>query len=501
MLYFRTFLMMIISFYTTRVVLNALGEVDYGVNSAVCGFIGMFSILTASLSTAISRYITYELGAGDEEKLQKVFSSSIIVLFIMAAILAILLESIGVWFLNTHMNIPPERMKAANWILQFSVINTFVGMTYIPYIAAITSHEKMDIFAYFSIIDAVIALLLAFLIQLDIWPDRLIFYAAFGLANSVLMSTIYRIYCKRHFKECRFKLVFEKSLVKEMFGFAGWNFIGASSAILKTQGVGVLFNIFCGPIVNAAQGVAGQASGLATKFSGSFMSAMNPQITKSYASNDREYMYSLVFQGTRFAFFLFFILALPIFFETETLLTLWLKQVPEHTIAFVRINLITTIIDSILAGPLITVMLANGNIKNYQLIVGGIQMLGFPFAYIVLKLGGSPEAVQIMLIFIAIACMISRSIMLIGMADFPAMAYLKDVVLKILQVTVIACLIPLVAYKLMPHSILNDLIICAIAALSACGAIWLFGLKKTEKVAVLEQIYKFLNIKQKNEDD
>jgi len=487
-LYARMFFLMIIGFYTTRVILNALGEVDYGVNNAVGGFVGIFSILTGSLSAAISRFITYELGKGDIERLKRIFSTSIIIQLIMAAIIAVLLETIGYWFLNTHMNIPPDRMTAANFILQFAVIGTFVWMTFTPYSAAIISHEKMSIYAYISILDGIVKLILAFLIQLDIWADRLIFYSAFIFAAGLFNNILYRVYCKRHFEECHFKWVFDKSMLKDMTSFAGWNFIGASSHVLKTQGVNVLFNIFCGPAVNAAQAVAQQASNLATKFSSGFMTAMNPQITKSYASEDRAYMYSLIFQGTRLSFYLFYILAMPIFFEMETLLEIWLKQYPDHTVAFARIMLIYIVIDSILAAPLITLMLATGRIRNYQIVVGGLQMLAFPLSYIFLKLGYSPEAIQIIIVLVALACMISRVVMLNRMIGFPVISYLKEVILNIIIVIVVSCIVPYICYRVLESTVMNNIIICAVAFMSACVTIYCLGLKTNEREMVIRKI-------------
>lgn len=488
MLYARMFFLMCIHFYTTRIILNALGVTDYGISNAVGGFVGMFSVLTGSLSAAISRFITFELGRGDTERLKRIFSTSIIIQFGMATILAILLETIGYWFLNTHMTIPPERLRAANYILQFSVAGTFIWMTFTPYSAAIISHEKMNIYAYFSIIEGLITLLLAFLLQQDFWNDKLIFYSTFIFVSALFTNSLYRIYCTHHFEECKFKMVFDKSLLKDITGFAGWNFIGASSQVLKTQGVNVLFNIFCGPIVNAAQAIGQQISNVATKFSGSFMTAMNPQITKSYASEEKDYMYSLVFQGTRLSFYLFFILALPIFFETDTLLILWLRQYPEYTVAFARIILLYIVIDRILASPLITIMLATGKIRNYQIIVGGIQMLAFPLAYIILKLGFSPVIVQIAIVLVAISCMIARVIMLNRMIGFPIKTYLEEVVVNISYVTFLSCIVPALVYSVIIKSVLNDLIVCSVCVISAGVCIWLVGLKKNEKELITKKL-------------
>ena len=324
MLYFRMFFLMIVGFVVTRVVLNSLGQEDYGINNAVAGFVLLFGVLTNSLTAAISRFITYELGKGNQEKLNRIFSTSLFIQLGMSLVVAILVETIGMWFLTTHMTIPPDRLQASQWVLHFAVIQTFITLTFIPYSASIISHEKMDIYAYVSIIEGLLHLAIAYMITMDLWGDKLIFYSAAICTSNLIVNLFYRFYCTKNFEECRLKWVFDKGLLKNIGGFTGWNLFGAVSAVLRDQGINVLFNIFFGATVNAAKGVSNQASNLATKFSSGFMQALNPQLTKSYASGNYNYMYSLLYQGTRMSFALFFIIALPIFVETNFLMSLWL---------------------------------------------------------------------------------------------------------------------------------------------------------------------------------
>ncbi len=488
MLYIRMFVLMIIGFITTRVVLRSLGEVDYGLNNAIAGFVSLFGVLTGSLNAAISRYITYELGRGDQKKLNKVFSTSLTIQIIMAIIVSLLVETVGMWFLINHMTIPEDRLFASCWVLHFAVINTFVNLTFVPYSACIISHEKMSVYAYVSIIEGVLQLILAYLISLDVWGDKLIFYSCALCLTSLIVNGIYLVYCRKNYVECRIRKAFDINLIKNIGGFAGWNMIGAASGILKNQGINILFNMFFGPKINAAQGVSNQASGLATKFSNGFMTALNPQITKSYAAGNFDYMYSLVYQGTRMAFALFLIIALPIFIETETLLSLWLVDYPEHTVTFIRLMLITLLVDFIIAPPLVTIMLATGKIRNYQISVGGLQLLSFPIAYIMLKCGSSSELVLCMVVFIALLCMFVRLSMLYRMIKFPVTEYLKNVVLIIIEVIILSSILPIFAYYMLPDGLPSDITVCAISIISAAIVILFVGLTKSERLKLVESL-------------
>lgn len=295
LLYFRMLFLMAVSLYTSRVVLNALGVEDFGIYNVVGGVVAMFSVLSGSLSTAISRFITYELGKGNKENLNKIFSSAVTIQFGLAGIIILLAETIGIWFLNIKMNIPEVRMEAANWVFQFSILTFAINLISVPYNASIIAHEKMSAFAYISILEAVGKLTIAYLITIS--PiDKLIFYAILMCAVALVVRLTYGNYCKRHFSECTYHFSWDKLLLKQMFGFAGWNFIGASSAILRDQGGNVVINLFCGPTVNAARGIAFQVNNAVNQFVTNFMTALNPQITKSYASGDNEYMMTLIFR-------------------------------------------------------------------------------------------------------------------------------------------------------------------------------------------------------------
>ena len=295
LLYVRMLFMMAVNLYTSRVVLNALGVEDFGIYNVVGGVVAMFSVISGSLSAAISRFITYELGKGNNDRLNKIFSASVTIQLLLSLIIVILVESIGVWFLNVKMSIPTDRMLAANWVLQFSIATFVINLVSVPYNAAIIAHERMSAFAYISILEALGKLAIAYLIVVSPM-DRLIFYALLMCSVAVIVRAVYGYYCKRHFAECTYHFHWDREILKKMFGFAGWNFIGASSAVLRDQGGNIIINLFAGPAVNAARGIAGQVNNAVTGFVSNFMTALNPQITKSYASGDREYMMTLIYQ-------------------------------------------------------------------------------------------------------------------------------------------------------------------------------------------------------------
>ncbi len=402
MLYMRMLISMAVSLYTSRITLNALGVEDYGIYNVVGGFVGMFSMLSGSLSSAISRFITFELGRGDQKRLNTVFSTSVIIQLVLSLIIVVLVESFGVWFLTHKMVIPADRIFAAKWVLHLSLLSFVFGLISLPYNATIIAHEKMSAFAYLSLLDVFWKLLIAYLLTMTL-SDRLILYASLLCGISLVMRLIYGIYCKLNFEECKnFRWVFDQKLFKEMFGFAGWNLIGASSAVLRDQGGNILINTLGGgPVVNAARGIASQVNAAVGGFVSNFMTALNPQITKSYASGDYKYMMTLIFQGARLSFYMLLILSLPIIISTSYILTLWLNIVPEYTVIFVRLVLVFAMCESI-SNPLITAMLATGNIKNYQIVVGGLQLMNLQLSYVLLKLGFPAYFVLVVAIFISL---------------------------------------------------------------------------------------------------
>ncbi len=491
LLYVRMLLMMFVQLYTSRVILNALGVTDFGIYNAVGGFVLMFSVLSGSLSAAISRFITFELGRGNKNKLERIFSSALMIQFFIGLIIVLLIETLGIWFLNAKMSIPDNRMAAANWVLQFSLLTFVVNLISVPYNACIIAHERMSAFAYIGLLEAVCKLLVALFIVFSPF-DKLIYYGILMFLVALIIRSVYGIYCKRHFEECHFNWSWDKRLFREIFGFAGWNFIGSSSGVLRDQGVNMLINVFCGPAVNAARGIAMQVCAAVNSFSLNFMTALNPQITKLYAQGDRKYLFILVCQGARLTFYLLLLLSMPILMETNYILMLWLKIVPEHAVVFVQLVLVYIMCESI-SNPLVTLMLATGKIRNYQILVGGCQMLNFPIAYLFLKLGFSPEITFVISIIIAFLTLSARLYMLRKMVQLPVHFFIKNVVLNVLMVGLCSSIIPFfLAYNL-EENFASFLCVTFVSLFSVLIMVYLIGCTQRERIMVKQKVGVLIN--------
>ena len=486
LLYGRMGLMMILSFFTARITLEALGVVDYGINNVVGCLVSMFSLISGSLTASASRFITFGLGKGDKEELSRVFSTSVNIHVILAIIAILAIETFGIWFLNNKMVIPAERLIAAHWVLQCSAVSFAIGLLSTPYNAAIVAHERMDIYAYFTLFDAAARLAIVFSIKYY-GGDKLILLAIISLIPGLIKQFYYWRFSKRTFEECTYHFTWDKYLFKKMTVFAGWNFIGASSAQMKDQGVNIVINLFNGPAINAARGIAMQINTIIGQFSGNIFAAINPQITKEFAAKNYARMHSLMFKGTRIIFFLFMALSIPVFFEIETILHIWLGQVPAHTVLFTRLVLILSLSET-LSSSLITAQLATGNIRNYQIVVGGTQMLNFPISYIFLKWGYAPEVTLIIAIIISQLCLVERLLFLRKMVLLPSLRFTKEVYLNTIMVTLVASLIPTYIYLSYDSSIGRFLSLSTASVISSAGAIYLLGLKKEEKKLAVEYI-------------
>lgn len=486
MLYIRMFVLMLVGLYTSRVVLNALGETDYGIYSVVGGVVAMFTMISGALNSAVSRFITFELGKGDPTRLNKVYSTSVNIQLTLALIVVLLAEPIGLWFIENKMTIEPSRIPAATWVLHFSLLAFVINLMSIPQMASITAHEKMSAYAYIGMLDGLLRLGVAFMI-LKSPIDRLVYYAMLMAAVVALVRLAYGIYCRINFPECRYRLVFDRSLVKEMFSFAGWNFIGVTSGVLRDHGGNILVNLFSGPVVNAARGVAVQLNGAVQSFVSNFMTAVNPQITKSYAAGDNKYVFSLIGKSSRMSFYLLSLMAIPIMFNAEFLLQLWLKDVPEHAVLFVQLFLMFAMSEA-LSNPLITAMLATGRIRNYQLVVGGIQLLNIPLSYVFLKLGALPEITVVVAIALSQVCLFARLIMFSRTSGFPVPEFVKDVYVNALKVGVSSSAVPLVLMFVLPSGGWWSVLNLALCLICTAVVVLLVGCSRSDR----DFIYGFL---------
>ena len=479
MLYGRTLLVMIISLFTSRVTLQALGVDNYGINSAVGGVITMFSVVSGSLSSSISRFITFELGHGDTDKLKRIFSTAINIQLAMGAIIVLLGETVGVWFLNTQMNIPEGRMTAANWVLQCAIWSFFIGLTQTPYGACIVGHEKMSVFAYFSLIETFLKLIIVYLLYISPF-DKLITLSVLGFIVSLLLRIAQRIYCVRTFEECHYKPIMDKALLKEMSSFAGWSFLTNTAWIFNTQGINILINIFFGVAFNAARGIAASLEGVVMRFTRDFTTALNPQITKSYAAGEFEEMNKLICRGSRFTYYLMFILSLPFMYEAYYVLYLWLGQVPEYTVTFFRLSIICTFINMLGNTGYIGCM-ATGKIKWYTITMTSIGFIVFPFTWLCFKMGMDVEWAYYTFIIIYILVFITRLFFMRHLWGFPIIMFMKETMCPIILVTLCSVIVPSILYFFLSQSIVNAIIIMIAALTSSIIFISAIGLKNNER--------------------
>ena len=482
LLYVRMLFMMAVSLYTSRVVLNTLGVEDYGIYNVVGGVVAMFGFINSSMASATQRYITFALGKGNMDGLQKVFSTALQIHALISAIIVILGETVGLWFMYTQMQIPAERMDAAFWVLQCSIVSTVVMIVSVPYNADIIAHEKMSAFAYISILEAVLKLAVAYLL-IAFSADKLVLYAFLILAVQLLIRFCYSLYCNRHFEESRYRHVWDKALFKEMTGFAGWSMFGNLSAVLFGQGLNMLLNVFFGPVVNAARAVAVQVQTAVQQFVGSFQMALNPQITKTYAKGEMNEMHKLMFRSARFSFYLLLFLSLPVLFETDFILTVWLKTVPEDAVVFLRIMICISLLYT-LSNPLMIANQATGKVKRYQIICGSIQLMILPISYVCLKLDTPPYSVFLVHIAIEFIAQFARMTILRSLIKVHIIDYFQHIYNRVIAVTILSLIMPFIFHINMTYSSSRFFIVSTICALSVITTAYTIGLTQEEKLFI-----------------
>ena len=488
-LYFRMLFLMLVTLYTSRVILDALGVNDYGIYNVVGGFVSMFALISAALTSACSRFLNFEMGKGDITRQNVVFSTAVTIQWTLAIIVFILAEVIGVWYVNNVMVIPVERLTAANWCFQFSVFNFCMKLITVPYNASIIAHEKMKAFAYVSIYQGLAILVVSFIVNYEPF-DRLVYYAFLLLCVQFSVRSAYQIYCRRNFVECVYRRVFDKPLLMKMLSYSVWHLVGNGASVLKTHGVNIVLNLFYGPAVNAAKGLASQVDSAVNQFVGNFMMAMNPQITQSYAKGDLKYMFQLICKGSRLSFYLIFILSLPIIVNTHYILGLWLKKIPDYTVIFTQLTLLVMIFAS-LSKTLITAQNATGNVRNYQLVVGGINLLNLPISYVCLYLGGNPEIVVIVAICVEAIAFLTRIFMLpFTIPEFNTISYLCEVGIRCLLVCVIAYPIPYVLHGMMSENFMSFVINVVVCFLVSIVTVLYVGCNKGERELLYSNVGK-----------
>ncbi|WP_320018341.1 oligosaccharide flippase family protein [Labilibaculum manganireducens] len=494
LLYFRMGLTMIISLISARIVLNTLGVADYGVYSVVGGFVVLFSFLNQSLSTVTQRYFAVALGEKDDKKLLGYYNSSIIIYLGVVLIVFILAETIGLWFLNNKMSFPANRSLAIFWVYQLSILTTVVGILKAPLDANVIANERMSFFAYTSIFEAVLKVLVLFLL-VSLSFDKLIVYSALILSVTILITTWYSYYNRKEFNYARFKIEHvEKKYLIELLSFTSWGMLGSIASLGFRQGVNVIINIFYGVTVNAAFGIANQVSAMFSQFASGFQIALNPQLTKAVAAKEKDHQNKLIYRSSKFSYFLLFFIGLPVLLNMEFLLTLWLKTVPDYTVIFCQLIIIGTLVD-VISAPFWVVVFATGKIKLYQIIVSTIIICNVIFSYIAAKYGYEPELTLYIRIGLFAIQNVVRVIFVSQLIDFDIIDFLKKVLIPIIFVTIIASPLPILlkgsftgVQQLISTSVLSAFLVV--------GCVYFIGLDRDERVflklIVVQQTQKFI---------
>ena len=439
----------------------------------------MLAFINDSMTNSTRRFLNFELGSGNSQRLHEVFITSLNIYILISVLVVILGETIGLWFVLEEMVIPQERMTAALWCYHISIFTAVIDILSCPYLAAIVAHEKMKSFAYIAILDAVLRLLVVYLLLVFDY-DRLIFYAFLYAIVKILIRIVYHVYCVRNFDECHYRWIYNKSLFKEMAVFAGWNMWGNLAYVCYTQGLNILLNVFFGPVVNAARGVAVQVQGTIGNFANNFQMALTPQMTKTYASGQIKETHQLIYRGSRLTFCLMLVLCLPLIVETPAILGIWLEEVPEGSVLFIRLLLAVTIVQKIIA-PLGTAVSSTGRIKKYELLINCLMLAILPTAYLVLYLGGPAWTVfAVYFVYVFFAYLLALHIAL-PMIDMDLKEYLKMVVKPCLAVLLLSSLAPL-AMKLMGLSgLLFSLITISATVIGTIAASYYAGMNTEEK--------------------
>jgi O-antigen/teichoic acid export membrane protein len=479
MLYFRQILIMLVSLYTVRVVLNTLGAEDYGIYNVAAGIVTMFGFLSSAMSSASQRYFAFEIGRDNFEQLKKVFSISLLIYVLIAVLIVIIAETAGLWFVSNKLAVPLERKEAALWVYQFSIISFLFTILTSPYMAVIIAHEDMNIYAYVSIIEAGLKLGIVFVLRI-ITFDSLIVYGILTCIVTFINTAIYRIICKRKYKECVFGFFWNKELFKELTSYTGWNLFGTLVRIFNNQGINILLNQFFNSEIVAARSIASSVNGTASNFSNNFNNALRPQIVKNYAMKQNQDVINLMFNGIKGTYCLMYVFALPLMLEMPLVLNLWLKNPPEYTVLFTRLILINVVIE-VISYPINGTAQATGKIRLYQFVVNGILLLNLPISWIVLLTTAEPRFVLMVSIYISLIASVLRLYVLKRLISFSILNFIRKVIIPIFCISILTAVPPLLAYHFFVSGLPRLFIVVLTTVVSIGITFYLIGLNDSDK--------------------
>jgi O-antigen/teichoic acid export membrane protein len=483
---------MLVSLYTVRVVLETLGAEDYGIYNVVAGVVAMLGFLSNSMATASQRFFAFEIGRGDFEQLRKVFGLSLMIYILLIALILLFAETIGLWFVDTKLVMPMNRKNAAMWVYHVSILSFVFTILASPYMAMIIAHEDMNIYAYVSIVEVALRLVLVFLLRL-ILIDKLLLYGVLMCAIAFVNTMIYRIICGVKYKECRFRFFWDKGLFREVTAYTGWSLFGSLTTVVRHHAVTVLLNQFFNPIVIASRSIAMQVNAAVSSFSNNFSIAMNPQIIKSYSSGEKPEMLILMLRGAKGSYFLMYLFVLPLVLEMPLVLSLWLKNPPENAALFTQLALIDVLVNSI-SFPVMTAARATGNVKNYELILGCIQIGCFLISWLVLLTGAPAYSVMIVTISISIVMFVTRLLIVSALVEFSIQQFFREAVFPCCIFSIVSVIFPLILRAMLRQNFINLLIVMFVSVVSVCVSMYLVGLNNIERRIVNKFIRQKFNM-------
>lgn len=478
-LYVRMIVVMAITLFTSRIILDLLGEKDYGLNNIINGVVILFSFVNTALLTATQRFLNYYIGKKDYGNVNKVFCMSMNTYFILSIIVLILGETLGLWFINSQLNIPANRIYAAQLVYQFSLIQFILNLIKIPFNASIIAYERMEFYAYVSIYEVIAKLAICYIVYISTY-DKLILLSFINTLIVFSLLLIYFLFCRYKIDTAQYRLCWNSKIFKEIFNFSGWSLFGSIANLFAQQGLNVLLNIFYGVSINAAAGIANQVTHAVNNLVSNFQMAYNPQITKAYASNEKKRFENLIIQTSKFAYFLMAIIVFPLIICIDGVLDVWLVNVPDYTGIFCQLILIFLLMDAFMM-PMVYAVQATGNIRIYQLIMAGIIFLNFPFAYLLLNSGMHPYCVWYVRILINCCVFLARILYMYKKMNFPLTLYFRRSLIPVIIVTCISLPIPLIIYYFFPKQVTTNIVIIVVSIFMTVSSSYFIGMSKSEK--------------------
>lgn len=480
-LYLRMIVVMLITLYTTRALLRVLGIDDYGVYNVVCGLVSMFGFLNTSMANGTQRFYNYELGKGRKDAISQVYTHAVLIQFILSLLLILIVETAGLWYMNNKIVIPANRVIAARWIFHFSMIDLFFVVIKVPYSAAVMAYERMNFYAFVSILDAVLKLIIVCILPY-VSADKLIIYGIMMTTVSVVDFCLYRFYCKKKFEDLKFDRVIDRTLFASMLSFSGWNIFGSFAHMFRNQGLSLVLNSFWGTAINAANGIAGQINSAVNSLTANFLTAIRPQMIKSYASGDMDYLMKMLYSTSKLTFYLVMVLALPLILEIKPILDLWLGVgcYPEKTISFCRLTILITLFDSF-AVPISTIVHASGKMKKFQIVCSSIILLIVPLAYISSKYGGTAEMTLVIGLIVTIIVQFVRLYLVGQIVSFSLTTYCKKVLLPTMAVFIVSMMTSVLIFRYIPTGITYVFIMSAITLFISISSILSIGVNQSER--------------------